>query len=59
MGIESDVHWGYDLDFDPWPEDVQLKSMSWEVNSLAYTLGFNPPSKEWPSDPSWMMTIGN
>ena len=19
MGIESDVHWGYDLDFDPWP----------------------------------------
>ena len=19
VGIESDVHWGYDLDFDPWP----------------------------------------
>ena len=19
MGIESDGHWGYDLDFDPWP----------------------------------------
>ena len=19
--IESDVHWGYDLDFDPWPFD--------------------------------------
>ena len=23
--IESDVHWGYDLDLDPWPY-VQLKS---------------------------------
>ena len=20
MGIESDVHWGYDLGFDPWPK---------------------------------------
>ena len=19
LGIESEVHWGYDLDFDPWP----------------------------------------
>ena len=19
VGIDSDVHWGYDLDFDPWP----------------------------------------
>ena len=19
VGIESDVHWGYDSDFDPWP----------------------------------------
>ena len=19
VGVESDVHWGYDLDFDPWP----------------------------------------
>ena len=19
--IESDVHWGYDLDFDPWPNE--------------------------------------
>ena len=22
MGIESDVHRGYDLDFDPWPFDT-------------------------------------
>ena len=22
--IESDVHWGYDLDFDPWPSSKSL-----------------------------------
>ena len=24
VGIESDVHWGYDLDFDPWPHCYHL-----------------------------------
>ena len=24
MGIESDVHWGYDLDFDPWYVQLTL-----------------------------------
>ena len=23
VGIESDVHWGYDLAFDPWPNALR------------------------------------
>ena len=26
VGIESDVHWGYDLDFDPWPFEDECLS---------------------------------
>ena len=26
VGIESDVHWGYDVDFDPWPCGDFVKS---------------------------------
>ena len=32
--IESDVHWGYNLDFDPWPRGVHLVSWGWALRSV-------------------------
>ena len=35
VGIESDVHWGYDLDFDPWPYPKQrIQTTNWLSHGL-------------------------
>ena len=33
--IESDVHWGYDLGFDPWPQVLEWNSL-WNVDWCRY-----------------------
>ena len=43
MGIESDVHWKYDSDFDPWPSDYILGVPSMSILSRDPDLSRKPP----------------
>ena len=52
MGIESDVHWGYDLDFDPWPHvQAHVCQIIWPIRHLVVSHGPSAFSKE--ENPRW------
>ena len=49
--IESDVHWGYDLDFDPWP----YVSVCFPVGVPSSGRHPAPPKKPWNNGFAWFL----
>ena len=41
---DSDVHWGYDLDFDPWPSWYQISMGLWALRFMPVEMESRPGS---------------